>query len=170
MTDMSTYWTIALGVFLAVLYPVLLGLVRKAFPPTGAPGLPPWVTKYGLLLIFSLVTAFLEAFFARAAERGELAFLLDGLDQIPSGKPSDLVKLAFEIAGRSSVILTSRPSAVSGRITLGWSFSGPDVIASASIPSLPSRPDTSPVSSSTPIEPVRVPSRAKMRAAGTATM
>jgi HEAT repeat protein len=57
----------------------------------------------------------LEAFFARAAKKGELALLLDGLDQVPSGKPSNLVKLAFEIAGRCPVILTSRPSAVAVR-------------------------------------------------------
>ena len=53
---------------------------------------------------------------------------------------------------------------------LGWSFSGPEVIASADKPSLDSRPEASPVSRMTPIEPVNVASRAKMRAAGTETM
>jgi len=55
-------------------------------------------------------------------------------------------------------------------VKLGWSFNGPEVIASALTPSDFSSPDTSPVSSSTPIEPVSVASRAKIRAAGTATI
>ena len=65
---------------------------------------------------------------------------------------------------------TSPPLGLSGRMKLGWSLSGPEVIASVPMPILPSRPETSPVSSSTPIEPVSVPSRAKMRAAGIAIM
>ena len=64
----------------------------------------------------------------------------------------------------------ARPSGDSGWVKLGWSFSGPETIVSAVMPSLPSRPETSPVSSSTPIEPVSVASRAKMRVAGTAIM
>ena len=65
---------------------------------------------------------------------------------------------------------TSLPCGVNGLVKLGWSFSGPEVIASVLTPIDFSSPDTSPVSSSTPIEPVSVPSRAKIRAAGTATM
>jgi protein-S-isoprenylcysteine O-methyltransferase Ste14 len=59
MDEMSTFGSIALGVLVAVVYPVLLGFVRNAFPATAERGLPPWVKKYGGLLLFSLVTAFI---------------------------------------------------------------------------------------------------------------
>jgi predicted Na+-dependent transporter len=59
MGEVSAFWSIALGVLVAVVYPVLLGFVREAFPPSAAGGLPPWVKKYGGLLLFSLVTAFI---------------------------------------------------------------------------------------------------------------
>ena len=52
---------------------------------------------------------------------------------------------------------TSLPSGVSGVVKLGWSFSGPETMVVAVMPSVFSRPETSPVSSSTPIEPVSVP-------------
>ena len=51
---------------------------------------------------------------------------------------------------------------------LGWSLSGPEVIASAATPSRASRPETSPVCRITPIDPVSVASRAKIRCAGRA--
>ncbi len=54
---MMDYLLIALGVTLGVIFPVLRGFVTNEFPPVGAPGLPPWVKKYGGLLLFSLVTA-----------------------------------------------------------------------------------------------------------------
>ncbi len=53
---------------------------------------------------------------------------------------------------------------------LGWSFSGPEVMAVAVTPSLSSRPETSPVCRITPMEPVRVEARANMRSAGMAIM
>jgi predicted Na+-dependent transporter len=55
--NMTAYLGIALGVLVAIVYPVLRGFVTKEFQPTAAPGLPPWVKKYGGLLLFSLVTA-----------------------------------------------------------------------------------------------------------------
>lgn len=57
MGDTASYFLIALGVIVAVLYPVILGKIRGAFPRVAAPGLPDWAKKYLLLLIFSLVTA-----------------------------------------------------------------------------------------------------------------
>ncbi len=85
-------------------------------------------------------------------------------------RPSATMPTNWSYMSMTSPCSTSRPSGVSGRVKLGWSFSGPEVIASAVTPIFDSRPDTSPVSSSTPIEPVSVEARAKIRAAGTATM
>ena len=56
----------------------------------------------------------LGAFVTQAAQKSRLALLFDGLDQISSGRPTRLAKLAFSIAGRCPVVLTSRPSAVLG--------------------------------------------------------
>lgn len=55
MSDVEAYLAVALAVVVAIVYPVLGGVVTKAFPPTA--GLPPWMKKYGALLLFSLVTA-----------------------------------------------------------------------------------------------------------------
>jgi predicted lysophospholipase L1 biosynthesis ABC-type transport system permease subunit len=55
--EVTAYFGIALGVCIAIVYPVLRGFVTKQFPPTAAPGLPPWVKKYSALLVFSLLTA-----------------------------------------------------------------------------------------------------------------
>jgi HEAT repeat protein len=55
-----------------------------------------------------------HAFFAQATRKNDLVFLFDGLDQIPSGKPSALVKRGLSIAGRCPAIFSSRPSAVLG--------------------------------------------------------
>ncbi len=52
----------------------------------------------------------------------------------------------------------------------GWSFSGPEMIASADRPSLSSNPPALPVSRMTPIDPVSVALLAKIRAAGRLTM
>jgi protein-S-isoprenylcysteine O-methyltransferase Ste14 len=54
---MVTYAGVALGVALAVVYPVLKGYIKKQFPPVAALSLPPWVKKYTALLVFSLITA-----------------------------------------------------------------------------------------------------------------
>ncbi len=57
MADWLVFLTVALGVFVAVLYPVLYGYIKNEFPPRGKPGLPPWLKKYAALFAFSLVTA-----------------------------------------------------------------------------------------------------------------
>lgn len=47
---------ISLGVLVAVVWPVLRGYVTKEFKPLAAPGLPPWLKRYGALFLFSLIT------------------------------------------------------------------------------------------------------------------
>jgi hypothetical protein len=56
MTDGQSYLWASFGVFIAVVLPVLVGFIRKQFPPERET-LPPWVKKYAGLLLFSLVTA-----------------------------------------------------------------------------------------------------------------
>jgi hypothetical protein len=57
MSDFQTYLWICLGVVVAVLLPVLKGLVKKHFPATMAEAvIPPWVKKYGALLVFGALT------------------------------------------------------------------------------------------------------------------
>jgi hypothetical protein len=57
MNDLQMFWWVATGVAIAVVLPVLIGMIRQDFPATKAIGLPPWAKKYGVLLIFSLITA-----------------------------------------------------------------------------------------------------------------
>jgi len=57
MSDWMAYLYVVVGVISAVVLPFLAEMVRKEFPPTAGPGIPPWVRRYGLLAIFSLVTA-----------------------------------------------------------------------------------------------------------------
>jgi len=57
MSDLSAYIWIAGGVFVGVVYPVLLGIVRKQFPTTTAGGMPAWMKRYGILFVFCLITA-----------------------------------------------------------------------------------------------------------------
>jgi hypothetical protein len=57
MNDRSPFWWVSCGVAVAVIFPVLSGFVHGGFRPTAAIGLPPWVKKYGALLLFSLITA-----------------------------------------------------------------------------------------------------------------
>jgi hypothetical protein len=68
VSDVETWLSIALGVFIAVIYPVLYRYVRKEFPPT-AGIISPWVKevlkKYGALFLFSLLTAFIVFGFYR---------------------------------------------------------------------------------------------------------
>lgn len=55
------YLGICLGVILAVVYPVLRGVITKAFPgPTASPGfVPPWLKKYLALGALSLIAGLL---------------------------------------------------------------------------------------------------------------
>ncbi len=66
MSDLTAYFSIALGVLVAVLYPVLLGKVRGAFPATKG-RIPPWATKYLVLLIFCLVTSLIILAYFRSS-------------------------------------------------------------------------------------------------------
>jgi len=55
MNDLKAYGFVVLGVAVAVLLPILAAYVRREFPPTGTTGVPPWLKRYGVLLVFSLV-------------------------------------------------------------------------------------------------------------------
>lgn len=70
MSDIELWLSIALGVFVAVLYPVLYRYIRKEFPAT-AGLVSPWVKevfkKYGALFVFSLLTAFIVLGLYRSA-------------------------------------------------------------------------------------------------------
>jgi uncharacterized BrkB/YihY/UPF0761 family membrane protein len=58
MNDVATFLLIAVGVALSVLYPVILGKLREAFPAVAGPfWRTPWFRKYTLLFVFSLITA-----------------------------------------------------------------------------------------------------------------
>ncbi len=58
MTDWNAFVWIAAGVIVAVVLPVLKGFIKGAFPPGKSEAiLPPWVLKYGGLLIFGGLTA-----------------------------------------------------------------------------------------------------------------
>jgi predicted lysophospholipase L1 biosynthesis ABC-type transport system permease subunit len=75
MDDVGAFFGIALGVLIAVIFPVLKGYVLGQFGPTAAPGLPPWVKKYGALFLFSLVTALIVlAVFRNVKPDTEISF------------------------------------------------------------------------------------------------
>lgn len=69
MSDVQLWLSIALGVLIAVVYPVLYRYILQEFPPTAAI-ISPWVKqvakKYGALFIFSLITAFVVLGFYRS--------------------------------------------------------------------------------------------------------
>jgi hypothetical protein len=56
MTAETFLWT-AGGSIVAVIFPILKGLVKKLFPTTKAIGLPSWVAKYAALGLFGAVSA-----------------------------------------------------------------------------------------------------------------
>ena len=61
MSDVQLWLSIALGVLVAVIYPVLYRYILQEFPPTAAivsPWLKQLLKKYGSLFVFSLITAF----------------------------------------------------------------------------------------------------------------
>jgi hypothetical protein len=66
--DVGAYLGIALGVLIAVVYPVLKGYIKQEFGPIAAPGLPPWVVKYSALFAFCLLTALILLAVLRAAK------------------------------------------------------------------------------------------------------
>ncbi len=55
MSTFAAYLWIVLGVIVAVVLPVLMASVRKEFPRAKAPGMPPWLKRYLILGVFSLV-------------------------------------------------------------------------------------------------------------------
>lgn len=67
MGDTQSYLWVSLGVLISVIFPVLAGFIKKEFPPTGAVGLPPWLKRYGGLLVFSLITALIALAIFKAA-------------------------------------------------------------------------------------------------------
>lgn len=71
------------------------------------------VAKLGARLAGEFTDIDREACFERARVEGQLVYLFDGLDQV-QGKPSVLAQLAFTLAGKCPVLVTSRPSAVLG--------------------------------------------------------
>ncbi len=71
MADVWMLLGVALGVFIAVLYPGLYGYIRKEFPAEQGPYIPQWMKehakKYGALFAFSLITALIVLSFYRNA-------------------------------------------------------------------------------------------------------
>jgi hypothetical protein len=53
--DWQAFPYVVAGVIVAVVLPVIMGFIRREFPPT-AGATPPWVKKYGGLLLFALLT------------------------------------------------------------------------------------------------------------------
>src|SRR5690348_4523560 len=68
MGDLGAYLGIALGVLIAVVYPLLKGYIQKQYGPTAKPGLPPWIVKYAALFAFCLLSALIVLAAFRAAK------------------------------------------------------------------------------------------------------
>jgi hypothetical protein len=68
MGDVAAFFGIALGVLIAVVYPIVKGYVQDVYGATAAPGLPPWVKKYAILLVFCLLTALVVLAVYRSTE------------------------------------------------------------------------------------------------------
>lgn len=68
MSDVLPFMWITVGVVLAVLWPVLRGLITREFPPTAAARVPPWVRRYSLLAVFSAMTALILLAIFRSAQ------------------------------------------------------------------------------------------------------
>jgi hypothetical protein len=66
MGDVGAFLGIALGVLVAIVYPILKGYITREFAPTAGPRLPPWVKKYAALAAFCLLTAFVVLGFYRS--------------------------------------------------------------------------------------------------------
>lgn len=65
MSDFAAYFYIGLGVLVAVLYPVIVGAWKRQFGITK--GVPPWLIKYAVLLVFCAFTAFIVLVVYRAS-------------------------------------------------------------------------------------------------------
>lgn len=66
MDDVGEFLGIALGVLVAIVYPILKGYITREFAPTAGPRLPPWVRKYAALAAFCLLTSFVVLGFYRS--------------------------------------------------------------------------------------------------------
>jgi hypothetical protein len=56
MTAVQAYLWMSFGVLVAIIFPILRALVTPPPRAVDISGLPPWVKKYALLLIFCAVT------------------------------------------------------------------------------------------------------------------
>jgi hypothetical protein len=57
MQPFQAYLWVVVGVFVAVVFPILRAVITPKPPGVKVAGIPPWLKKYGLIFIFSLVTA-----------------------------------------------------------------------------------------------------------------
>jgi hypothetical protein len=90
--DATTYLMVVLGVAVSVVLPVLVGLVRQEFPSTAGIGLPLWVRKYTILLVFSALTGLVVlAFYASSNPTVRLGW--DGAFLLGFGWESAIEKL-----------------------------------------------------------------------------
>ncbi|HEY0558321.1 MAG TPA: hypothetical protein VGG20_28985 [Thermoanaerobaculia bacterium] len=71
MTEMHAYLWMSFGVLVAIVFPVLRAAVAPK-PLAKVIGLPPWVKKYGLLLLFCAVTGIILLAAYLAAKPGAL--------------------------------------------------------------------------------------------------
>lgn len=98
--DAIAYLWVVIGVVVSILLPVLSGLIRQEFPQTAGIGLPPWIRKYAILLVFSALTALvLLAFYANTNPAARLdwtgAFLLgfgweSAIEKLTKKSPSEM--------------------------------------------------------------------------------
>jgi len=73
MTAGQAYIWMNFGVFISVIFPILKAAVKP--PAAKMAGLPPWVKKYGLIFLFSAVTAVILLAIYLAANPNALANL-----------------------------------------------------------------------------------------------
>jgi len=85
--------SIALGVVIAVVYPILMGYVRGVFTATA--GMPPWFKKYSALLVFSLLTGLIVLAIYEQTNPGQEVSFLGGL-LLGFGYESSLEKLVVK--------------------------------------------------------------------------
>jgi hypothetical protein len=69
--DWKAFGIIALGVIAGVIFPVLAAAVRRYFPPV-AGGIPPWLKRYAVLLLFGIVSAAILSAIWEAQHQGPM--------------------------------------------------------------------------------------------------
>jgi len=75
MTAFQAYLWMSVGVFIAIIFPILRAAVTPP-PKVVGPGLPPWLKKYALLLVFCAVTGVILLAIYLAANPNALAKLM----------------------------------------------------------------------------------------------